>query len=161
MLTAPDEKTLADILPGTWAVAASSFPMWLRGEKLNPTFTYTMLGTAPLVLDDDVAYSTPDGKLKHVLGTDTWRRDGFQWRGKGLLRPLSSRWSVSGVTKDGTIAAIRFSKSLVTSAGIDIIVREGATPPEPRAMVAIASERFGLSAEDFATLTWLDPRATS
>lgn len=132
--------------------------MWLRGERLNPVFRYDLVSTAPFVLSDDVSYTAADGTEKHVLGTDRWRRGGFVWRGKGILRLTSSSWSVAGVTKDGTIAAIRFSKSWVTPAGIDIVVREGASQPEPRAMVAIASERFGLSAEDFATLTWLDPR---
>jgi hypothetical protein len=123
---------------------------------VDPTFTYELLGTEPLVLGDDVGYTTPDGETKHILGVDTWRGDGFRWRGKGLLRVASSSWSVPGVTKAGTIAAVRFSKSMVSPAGIDIIVRDGAGIAEPRAAVANESEAFGLSTEDFASLTWLD-----
>jgi len=155
MLTAPDEHALAELLPGTWRVVASNFPMWLGEDRLNPTFSYGLLGTEPLRLSDDVAYTTPGGEVKHVLGVDQWRGNGFVWRGKGLLRLVTSSWTVAGVSKAGTIAAIRFTKSLVSPAGIDILVREGASFPEPRAAVAAESERFGLTAEDFASLTWL------
>jgi hypothetical protein len=155
MLTAPDEHQLADILPGTWRVVATNFPMWLRGDRLDPTFTYGALGTQPLTLDDTVSYTTPTGEVKQLRGVDTWRGHNFVWRGKGLMRLISSTWSVPGVSAAGTIAAIRFNKSLVSPAGIDIIVRDGIEFPEPRAAVAAESKRFGLSAEDFASLTWL------
>jgi hypothetical protein len=155
MLTAPDEHALAELLPGTWRVVASNFPMWLGTDRLDPTFSYVLLGTEPLRLADDVSYTTETGEVKHILGVDQWRGQGFRWRGKGLLRLTSSSWTVAGVSKAGTIAAIRFSKSLASPAGIDILVREGAYFPEPRAAVAAESERFGLTAEDFASLTWL------
>ena len=155
MLTAPDEHQLAELLPGRWKVVASNFPMWLRGERTDPTFTYEVLGTGPLVLRDDVSYVDAEGQTKHVLGVDRWTGNGFRWRGKGLLRLAKSDWTVPGVSKAGTIAAVRFAKSLVSPAGIDIIVREGVDLPEPRAIVATESTRFGLTAEDFASLTWL------
>jgi hypothetical protein len=155
MLTGPDEHQLAELLPGDWTVVATNFPMWLNGERLDPTFSYRLLGTDPLTLEDDVAYTQPDGTAKHVRGVDRWREEGFVWRGTGMLRFVGSAWSVPGVSKAGTIAAIRFSKSLISPAGIDIVVRKGIEFPEPRAAVASESERFGLSAEDFASLTWL------
>jgi hypothetical protein len=155
MLTAPDEHALAKLMPGTWRVVASNFPMWLGADRLDPTFTYGLLGTEPLRLSDDVSYTTATGEVKHILGVDKWRGEGFVWHGKKLLRLVSSSWTVAGVSKAGTIAAIRFSKSLVSPAGIDILVREGVSFPEPRAAVAAEAERFGLTAEDFASLTWL------
>ncbi|PRY70174.1 hypothetical protein B0I08_101302 [Glaciihabitans tibetensis] len=161
MLTAPDEHQLAEILPGTWRVVATNFPMWLRGDRLDPTFTFATRGTEPLVLTDDVSYTTQTGEVKHLLGVDTWRGEGFVWRGKGLGRLVSSSWTVPGVSAAGTIAAIRFSKSLVSPAGIDIVVRDGISFPEPRAAVATESKRFGLTTEDFASLSWLSEQNAS
>ena len=148
-----DQRTLADLLPGTWSVAATNFPMWLAGDKLDPTFSYELVSTEPLVLSDDVAYLEA-GEQKHVLGHDTWRGDEFVWRGRRLLRLVASHWSVTGMSDDGTIAVIRFSKSLATPAGVDIIVREGVEHPELRATIAHATEEFGLSPEEFGSLTW-------
>ena len=152
-----DETTLAELLPGSWTVAATSFPMWLSGERRDPTFTYQVLGTDPLVLSDDVSYLTKDGLEKHILGRDRWYHGGFVWRGKGWLRLVSSHWAVTGASDDGSVLALHFSRSIATPAGMDIIVREGTVHPELRAMIAGSSEDFGLSPEDFASLTWLAP----
>jgi hypothetical protein len=156
MPSAPDDSDLAAILPGTWIVRSTNFPMWLTRERTSPRFTYTLLKEDPLTLRDDVSYRTVDGAEKHVLGTDKRSHDGFVWRGKGPLRVLRSRWSVIGADDDSTILAIRFEKTLFTHAGIDIIVREGVEVDELRSLVARNTEKFGLSAEDFASLTWLD-----
>ncbi len=151
-----DENTLAELLPGEWNVQASNFPMWLRGERSNPRFSYELVSRTPLVLADDVSYiATENGQEKHIVGTDTLKGEEFVWRGKGLLRIVASHWSVAGASDDGTVAAIRFSKSMVTPAGIDIIVRAGTEHPELRALIARNTELFGLSPEDFASLTWL------
>jgi len=151
-----DENTLAELLPGSWTVAATNFPMWLRGDRSQPRFSYEVVSREPLVLSDDVSWiDTASGQEKHLLGTDTLRHEEFVWRGKGMLRFASSHWTVAGATDDATVAAIRFSKSAVTPAGIDIIVREGVFQPELRALIARATELFGLSPEDFGSLTWL------
>lgn len=151
-----DENTLAELLPGEWTVAATNFPMWLRGERSNPRFSYEVLSREPLVLSDEVSWiATESGQEKHLLGTDTLRVDEFVWRGKGFLKLVASHWHVAGASDDGTVAAIRFSKSAVTPAGIDIIVRAGTNQPELRALIARATELFGLSPEDFGSLTWL------
>ncbi|CAN5263371.1 hypothetical protein BH09ACT5_BH09ACT5_09650 [soil metagenome] len=149
-----DQRTLADLLPGTWTVAATNFPMWPTGEKLEPRFTYELVSDEPLVLSDDVAF-LEDGEEKHILGQDTWHGDEFVWRGRRLLRLFASHWSVAGMSDDGTIAVIRFSKSLATPAGVDVLVRDGTLHPELRAMIAHASEEFGLTPEEFGSLTWL------
>ena len=148
-----DQRTLADLLPGTWSIAATNFPMWLSGDKLEPTFSYELLSEDPLVLSDDVGY-LEEGEEKHILGQDTWRGDEFVWRGRKLLRLFASRWGVAGMSDDGTIAVIRFSKSLATPAGVDVIVRDGADHPELRATIAHATEEFGLTPEEFGSLTW-------
>ena len=157
-----DETALAELLPGEWVVSATNFPMWLSGERSNPRFGYEIISREPLVLSDDVTYVvTESGQEKHILGTDTLRGDEFVWRGKGLLKLVASHWSVAGASEDGTVAAIRFTKSAVSPAGIDIIVRAGTQQPELRALIAGSTELFGLTPEDFASLTWLRRSLTS
>lgn len=160
MPSAPDSTALAALLPGTWAVAASNMPKWLSGERINPTFTYEALDTEPLQFAEVVDYSEPDGTAKQVVGTDTWHHDRFVWRGKKWLRFAPTHWSVTGASEDGTIAVIRFSKSLSSHAGLDIIVRQGTDHPELRRTIAHESEAYGLSREDFASLSWLQPAAS-
>ncbi len=155
MPSAIDERTSADLLPGTWVIAATNFPMWLTGERREPRFSYDVLGTEPLVLADEVSYLTADGAQKRILGKDTWRDGEFVWRGKGLLGLFTSRWHVAGAADDGTVLVIRFEKSLATPAGLDVIVREGTAHPELRKALARGTEAFGLSPEEFASLTWI------
>jgi hypothetical protein len=151
----PQHDELAEILPGTWIVRASNFPMWLSGERESPRFTYGLVAADPLTLDDDVSYVTKSGETKHIVGIDRWAHTGFVWRGKGLMRLLSSRWSVIGADDSRAVVAIRFEKTLATPAGIDILVRDGHDIDEVRTLVARNTEQFGLSAEDFASVTWL------
>ena len=150
-----NESTLAELLPGSWGIAATNFPMWISGERTNPSFTYELVSASPLVLADDVSYLDAEGVEKHIIGTDTLKNDEFVWRGKGVLRIVKSHWHVAGANDDGTVAAIRFSKSAVTPAGIDIIVKTATHVPELRALIARSTELFGLSPEDFGSLTWL------
>jgi hypothetical protein len=157
MSNAARDLELATVLPGTWNVRATNFPMWLNRERRSPAITYTLLTETPLTLRDDVSYFTRDNVEKHIVGTDKLAGAGFVWRGKGRLRLLSSRWTVIGTNADASVLALRFDKTLATAAGIDIIVREGSEPDELRSVVARGTEMFGLSAEDFASLTWLEP----
>ncbi len=160
-----DDQAMADLLPGAWIVAATNFPMWLSGERRNPRFEYGLISREPLVLSDDVTYTTGPGKKageqKHILGRDTFHGEEFVWRGTGLLKLFTSRWHVAGVSDDGSIAAIHFSKSLGTPAGVDILVRDGSSVPELRAIIAHATDDYGLSLEQFASLTWLGSGAKS
>lgn len=155
-----DDRALADLLPGTWTIAATNFPMWLTGERGEPRFTYGLVSRQPLVLSDEVAYLNAVGESKQIIGNDTWKGGEFVWRGKGILRLFTSRWTVAATSADGAVVVIRFSKSLATPAGVDILTREGATVPELRAMVAHATEEFDLTPEDFASLSWLDSSPT-
>ena len=150
-----DDRTSADLLPGTWLIAATNFPMWLTGERREPRFDYELIGTDPVVLGDVVTYRTADGTEKRIVGKDTWRGDEFVWRGKGLLSLFTSRWHVAGAADDGTVLVIRFEKSLATPAGLDIVVREGTSHPELRKAVARDTDAFGLTPEEFGSLTWI------
>jgi len=154
-----DAPDLAEVLPGRWFVRATNFPMWLGGARREPVFEYGVVKTSPLVLSDDVSYAVADGRVKHIVGRDRVGGDGFVWRGRGVLKPIRSRWQVTGVSADGNLMAIRFSKSIATPAGIDILEREGVHNPELRAAVAADTARYRLTMEDFASLTWLPARA--
>ncbi|CAN5298844.1 hypothetical protein BH11ACT4_BH11ACT4_10230 [soil metagenome] len=154
-----DDDVLARVLPGSWTIAATNFPMWLNGERQSPRFSYELVSENPLVLSDVVSFVTAEGEEKHIAGQDTLVRDEFRRRGKRVQRFLVSRWMVSGVSDDGAIAVIHFSQSLAMPSGIDIVVREGAEVPEVRATIARATEEFGLSPEEFGSLTWLETAA--
>ncbi|MFM9918362.1 hypothetical protein [Lacisediminihabitans sp. H27-G8] len=156
MPLAPDAAALAALLPGTWRIGATNFPMWLRGDRLRPHFRYDLKTADPLVLDDVVGYTTADGVEKTIVGVDRMRYDGFVWRGAGLLRFVTSRWAVAGVTEDSNILVIRFAKSLLSPAGVDVVVREGSDSLAFRTQVAGLSESLGLTHEEFASLTWLE-----
>lgn len=153
-----DRPTFADALPGTWNIVATNFPMWLAGDRVEPRFTYGLVSSDPLVLSDDVSYVQLGGEKgreeKHILGHDTWRGEGFRWRGRKLLKLVSSQWAVTGMNDEATLAVIHFAKSLATPAGVDVIVREGTEHPNVRATIAHATEEFGLTPEEFGSLTW-------
>ena len=157
-----DEQAMADLLPGTWIVAATNIPMLPSGQRRDPKVEYELLSRDPLVLSDSVPESAGPGRraggTKRILGRHTFRGDGFQRRGTGLHRIVSSRWRVAGISPDGTIVVIHFSHSRGAPAGVDIIVREGVDQPEVRAVIAHATERYGLTPEQFATLSWVGTR---
>ena len=150
-----DVATLRGLLPGRWTVKATNFPMWLSGERRDPIFEYAILRDEPLTLTDRVVYTEPDGKDKAVRGTDRWNGRGFTWTMSGVRGLfVKSRWEVAGI-RQGLIV-LRFDKSLVSPAGVDVIVGEGVDATELRSVIAANPSSFGLSLEEFASLTWLD-----
>jgi hypothetical protein len=155
-VNAPWGRSLAELLPGTWAVGATNFPMWLKGDKFSPTFSYELRRDSPLELTDRVSYFTSSGEEKSIVGVDRLRGAEFTWRGRGLLGLVVSRWSVIGAAPDGIFVVIRFSKTFATPAGVDIVSREGLHSDELRTLVARSPEQFGLTHEEFASLTWLE-----
>jgi hypothetical protein len=156
MTTSPDEHTLARVLPGTWRIGATNFAMWLKGDRLKPSFTYDLRSSDPLTLGDTVGYSTTSGKSKKISGVDHYRSESFVWRGSGVLKLLTSSWSVIGISADSNIVAIRFSKTLATPAGIDVIIRDGTDSHAFRTMVSNEAEALGITNGEFASLTWLE-----
>ncbi len=152
----PSEEQLAALLPGVWSIGATNFPMWLRGDRLSPTFGYELLRASPLTLRDTVSYFTRDGAEKSIVGVDRRRRGEFVWRGRGVLSPFRSRWTVAAVDDRERFAVIRFSKTLATPAGTDIIVPQGSDAGELRRWVSESTDAVGLGHEEFASLAWLD-----
>lgn len=154
MADALEIETIRDVLPGSWRISATNFPMWVNGSRRDPEFEYVLRGENPLTLDDRVRYTDGRGRPRTIAGTDRWRRDHFVWRGAGGLALLRSRWRVASLL--GDVMVIHFEKSRVTPAGTDIAIRVGSEHPELRRRVSHDPAGFGLTLEQFASLTWLD-----
>tara|TARA_R110002124_G_scaffold75917_2_gene203514 strand:+ start:196 stop:717 length:522 start_codon:yes stop_codon:yes gene_type:complete len=150
-----DSSVLAAKLPGAWTLRATNFPMWVDGTRHNPEFSYESVEGDELTLTDTVSYTTRTGEVKTIIGTDRLRGDEFVWRGQGWLKVLTSHWQVVGADDNFDTMVLRFSKSRLTPAGIDVLTRVDSDVPAVRSAVAHATDKFGLSAEDFASLTWL------
>lgn len=150
-----DVATLARLLPGRWTIKATNFPMWLSGERREPSFEYGLVREQPLTLSDRVSYVGYDGKPKTILGTDHWNGTGFTWKMRGIGGLfVRSHWQVAGVRQG--LVVIRFEKSLVTPSGVDVVVADGLDATELRSVIAADPASFGLTLEEFASLTWLD-----
>jgi len=121
------EKINLQTLEGKWYIVLSNFPMWLKGDKTNPTFNYKIAekdGTWGLI--DEVKY-TQNGRIKAINGFDkplNSENTAFEWRGNGLLSLLSSKWQILYVDTTDQWAIIYFEKTLFTPKGYDVICRE-------------------------------------
>lgn len=119
--------SLIHILAGTWFIVQTNFPLWLKGDKLNPTFNYTIIQKkGRQVLLDEVKYEKK-GKEKTITGIDypeEKNENSFTWKGKGLLFIARSKWEVKLIDTEEGWAVIYFSKTLFTPAGVDIISRK-------------------------------------
>ena len=110
----------------TWHIAATTFPMWTSVKCQYPTITYELLQEAPLKLIDTVRY-TRKAKRKQICGIDRRTESGFTWQGRGGLAFLKSKWSI--VYLDDRCLVIRFKRSLVTPAGMDVLVAQPQMKP--------------------------------
>ncbi|MFY8001903.1 MAG: hypothetical protein ACOVSW_25150 [Candidatus Kapaibacteriota bacterium] len=125
-------------LEGKWYILLTNFPMWLKGDKTSPTFNYTVETQNGITGLRDEVQSWKNGKKQQILGFDTpldETNHRFQWRGKGLLSLLSSRWEIIylDVTKEWAI--IHFEKTLFTPEGYDVIARSQRISPETLASI--------------------------
>ncbi len=147
-------ETIRDSLPGNWRISATNLPMWVNGSRRDPEFEYALVSETPLTLDDRVHYTDERGHRRTIIGTDRWVGDHFVWRGTGALRLARSNWLVASLQED--VLVIHFEKSRVTPAGTDIATRVGTEHPELRRRIAGDPAGFGLTVEQFASLSWLD-----
>jgi hypothetical protein len=144
----PDERTLRATLPGQWRVLATTFPMWLSGRRLRPTFTYDLRPGSPLTLGDVVSYRTRSGATRRIAGVDRFDAGTgvFTWRGRGVLGVLTSRWRVTHLSDDGDLIVLTFERSPLTPAGVDVIGRGPDERPDARDRVPAGLD----------PVTWLD-----
>ncbi|MFR3685683.1 MAG: hypothetical protein ACLTXM_11690 [Enterococcus sp.] len=138
-------------LDSTWEIKGTNFPMWLTDKRKNPRITYKRTEKNAVELLDLVEYEV-NGKTKQIKGIDRLVGDQFVWRGIGIMRILSSRWQV--VTIKGDVLVIRFEKSFITPAGVDILIRRGSRTPNLRERVLEHYESFGLTVAEIETLQW-------
>ena len=138
-------------LDSTWEIKGTNFPMWLTDKRKNPRITYKRTEKNAVELLDLVEYEVND-KTKQIKGIDRLVGDQFVWRGIGIMRILSSRWHV--VTIKGDVLVIRFEKSFITPAGVDILIRRGSRTPNLRERVLEHYESFGLTVAEIETLQW-------
>lgn len=157
---ATDHRTLAQLLPGGWLVAATNIPVWLTPDRVGAKYSWEVIDTDPLVLDEVIGFENQAGVPQRIPGISHQVDGGFAWRGRRLQRFTRSHWSVIGISDDETVLAVRYIRSRATEAGVSVLLREGTPPRELRAMIAHDSARFGLTPEDFATLTWIDRHAS-
>lgn len=129
-----NEKINLQALEGKWYIILSNFPMWLKGDKTNPTFNYKKAEKdGVLRLIDEVQY-TQNGRTKSINGFDNplnSENTSFEWRGNGLLSLLSSNWQILYLDTIGNWAIIYFEKTLFTPKGYDVICRE----KQPNALI--------------------------
>lgn len=120
------QTTIFSFLAGTWFIAQTSLPMWLKGDKMGPTLNYTITECkGETVLLDEVKYSKK-GKQKTITGYDKINPanpNAFTWRGKGLLSLSTSDWEIRLKDPQGQWAVSWFSKTLFTPEGVDILSR--------------------------------------
>jgi hypothetical protein len=145
-----DVRALAQLMPGRWTVKATNIPAWMSGERRESLLEFAPAGENPLTLSSLLSYTDPDGKSKTSRSRDRWNGAGFT-RGGILSR---SRWEVAGARQG--LMVLRYEKSLATEAGVDVVVAEGVDATELRSVIAADPGSFGLSLEEFASLTWLD-----
>ncbi len=138
-------------LEGTWEIKGTTFPMWLSNKRKNPRITYKKTEKNAVELLDLVEYEAK-GKTKQIKGIDRLAGEQFIWRGIGILKVLSSRWQV--VTIKGDVLVIRFEKSLVTPAGVDVLIKKGTNVPNLRKRVLAHYESFGLTLKESNELQW-------
>lgn len=138
----------ASQLEGTWYVAASNFPMWVSGDKKNPTFEYALMpDDGETVKVDDAVRFEVDGKPDAFLGIDEQDPGSpthFTWRGKGGLLLFSSDWYVAAIADDGAWAVVYYTATIASPDGVDIIARTKKLPKDrlAEAEAAIARDTF-------------------
>ncbi len=135
-------------LAGHWYIVQSNFPMWLKGDKTNPTFRYTVATQkGEQGLEDLVEYQQA-GKSKRIRGFDrvlNAEQTQFLWRGKGLLGLLTSVWSIVHLAPDHTWAIIAFEKTWFTPKGYDVIARQPALTLQQAQAVKTQLQQLSIS----------------
>jgi len=142
-------------IAGKWHVVETNFPMWLKGDKLNPTLNYTMvLRSDQEVLLDEVKYEQ-SGKIKTISGydyPDTENPNGYIWQGKGLLYFFKSKWEIILADPHKQWAVSWFSKTLFTPEGVEIISRTATLPETTIAAIKEAMKHDAMLAKFVNTL---------
>ncbi|KAL2107088.1 hypothetical protein VUR80DRAFT_5709 [Thermomyces stellatus] len=120
----------------TWTVTHSTLKRWRTAQNLTIAYgPHPASGSNPRMSDTVTYQSKGQRKAKIVAGIDTAAGDTtvWDWRGSGLLKPISCRWELLGWgerTVGGAVerwAVTWFAKTLFTEEGLDVYCdrREG------------------------------------
>lgn len=143
------QLSLSD-LEGRWYILLSNFPMWLKGDKTSPSLNYRLEVRAGVHGLRDEVIAWKNGKQSSIVGFDT-PLDGtnhtFEWRGKGLLSVLTSRWEIVHLNAEEEWAIIHFEKTLFTPEGYDVIARSNILSQELLTSIRSALRELGITAE--------------
>lgn len=131
-------------IDGEWYVMGSTFPMWHKGDKLNPIFIYTPLKEG--VWHDEVRFDKKNGKTgsycgkDYLKGTNPYR---YVWKGTGPLFFLSSKWQLEYISSDGSLMLVSFKKTAFSPSGVDVVCRRNAlTQAEKEMMEKVVKEKL-------------------
>ncbi|MES2799645.1 MAG: hypothetical protein V4638_06485 [Bacteroidota bacterium] len=141
------------VLEGKWHVVLTNFPLWLKGNKINPTFNYKVAEKNNTIGLIDVVEYTQNNKTKSIKGFDKPTNEEnttFKWRGKGLLSIASSKWGILHHERAEKWAIIYFEKTVFTPKGYDVICRE--KQPSEAIMKHIKEKLIELKIEDLTRL---------
>ena len=131
---------LFTLLVGKWYIHRSTLPLWLNGDKHFPSLNYSIDSRHPNYLGDCVMYKTKplcsflssnavELVDKSIVGWNSvldLNSKELQWRGTGLLYPITSNWRVVAVDVSQRYAVIYFSKTMFTPEGMDVISKDAA-----------------------------------
>jgi len=118
-------------MEGYWYIVSTNFPMWNDRKKSDITLNYTLVDSSKPYLIDEVKF-LKNGKPKIIKGFDYQAPDDpyrFTWRGKGWMAFIKSEWRMEKFSPEEGWAILRFTKTLFTPAGVDIICRQPQMDP--------------------------------
>lgn len=113
-----------DALAGTWYVHYTNFPMWLKGNKREPSFHYRIVAGVDGPEFEDMVFYVQGIRQKRIKGRDkplNKECTRFEWRGSGLMSVLRANWE--WIYIDDDFALLFFERTLFTPKGYDIIAR--------------------------------------
>lgn len=149
-----DQAGIVRTLAGEWSIGASNIEPWVNGARRDALFRFAVENESPLVITEEQVFTTKDGKERRNALTNHFHDGEFVSKGRRILGTMS-RWSIRGVSEDGSILIIRMTHARGGQDGLMVMVRLNEVLDELRATLARQAEEFGLGPEDFASLTWL------
>ncbi|WP_436881158.1 hypothetical protein [Staphylococcus arlettae] len=65
-------------LTGSWQIIGTTFNLWLKGDRTEPSITYSIVNNQPLILLDQVRFRK-NNKMKSIEGYDKLKGTQFVW----------------------------------------------------------------------------------
>ena len=135
---------------GKWYINITNFPIWLKGDKTNPTLSYSVANKNGIDGLIDRVMFVKNQTPKSFAGFDTPLDDSnrrFVWRGAGKLKLLQSHWEILYFAPDEQWGIIHFERTPFTPDGYDIVSRSTRLTPEVKSEILAVLARLGIGAE--------------